>query len=894
MSGRPPRAAERLLRACLGSTDAADFIVGDLRQEYAALRARSGRVVAAVWYWREAATVGVRYVGRGAGGPSLVADVGGGVKSALRVFRTAPGFAGAVVMTLALGLGVNATMFGAVDRVLLSPPEHVVDHRDLRFLHLSGLGSRSLNFPRAYAFPEYEAIREVAVLDGAAVFSPRRGATMGSGPEARRVVVQDVSAEFMPLLGVVPSEGRFFDAADDRPGAPPVAVISHGFREREFGNVPDVVGRTVAVGSHRYEVVGVTPPGFTGSELQPIDIWLPLRMNVRLTATWDVLGSRGARWFRVVVRLADGVDDAAAEARLTEAHTAAVSAWLDAGGEGGDETVGGRVHTGAFLMALGPSGDTSSRLTVWLGGVSLLVLLIACANVANLMLARGLDRQRERALHMAFGVGRRRLVVQALAEALLLAGVGGAAALLMAHWSGRALYGVLLPAIPLPAPVVNMRLLAFLGAVVLLTTVVAGLLPALQAIRTSPGDVLRRTRRGMSRSRGRVRGLLTLGQVSLSTVLLVGAGLFVQSLRNSLAVDVGFDPDPLINVEFEMASSAEPGALDALVREASRALASMPGVTGVTASWDSRPLYGWNEDSSMRPSRLDSIPPLAGGGPYIYAGTEGYAETAGLRIVEGRAFRAEDYATGAAPVIMVSRSFAEGAWPGADPLRECVSLRADQGHGPCRPVVGVYEDLMVHSLGDRGLWSATWPLAPDAEGLRGLLLRIEGEADDHVQPIRDRLAGLSADLRYVHVLPMAARVERLRGSWRVGATLFSIFGALALMVASLGLYSVLAFSVARRSREIGIRSALGARRLNLVAMVLGRAGVLLAGGLLSGIGVAAVAGRVMDVLLFGVPALNPAVFVAVAGVLGAAGLLAAWIPAWRATAIDPVGAMAAE
>ncbi|MEQ9569224.1 MAG: hypothetical protein RLN75_03450, partial [Longimicrobiales bacterium] len=207
MSAAPPRVAERLLKTCLGSADAADFIVGDLRQEYAALRSRRGRLVAATWYWREATTVGARYIGRGARGPSLASDVGGGIEGGVRVFRTAPGFAGAVVLTLALGIGANATIFGAVDRVLLSPPEHVLDHRALRFLHLSGLGSRSLNAPRAYSFPDYEAIRDLPVLDGAAAFSPRRGATLGSGAEARRVITQDATAEFLPLLGVVPAVG---------------------------------------------------------------------------------------------------------------------------------------------------------------------------------------------------------------------------------------------------------------------------------------------------------------------------------------------------------------------------------------------------------------------------------------------------------------------------------------------------------------------------------------------------------------------------------------------------------------------------------------------------------------------------------------------------------------
>ncbi len=908
----PPRYAERILRVCLFRAPASECIVGDLRQEYAAARTRRGAIVAGLWYWAQVAAVGSRYLlggnpevqfgvaGKPQGpSPSGLRDLACELLGALRIFRTAPGYASAVIVTLALGIGANATMFGAVDRVLLSPPEHVQDHEQLRFLSLAGLGQRSNNAPMAYSFPDYEAIRDLPVLASAAAYRPRGSMVLGSGPEARTVVVQDATAEFFPLLGVTPAQGRFFDARDDRTGATPVAVLSHGFWDREFGQDTEVVGQTLSIGSEIYEVIGVAPRGFTGAEIRTVDVWLPLRMNVPLTVTnWEPLESRGAWWFRVIVRLAEGVTDAQAMAQLTAAHTAAIDSYLEAGGELGDNAVGGSVKTGAFMMALGPNATTDTRITLWLAGVSLLVLLIACANVANLMLTRGIDRGRERAVRLALGVSGRRLISQALAEALLLAGVGGLAAAMVANWSGGALYGLLLPGIPLPDAAINLRLIGFLALVVLAASVAAGVLPAIQALHTAPGDVLRTAQRGFSRSGGRARSALTLGQVGLSTVLLVGAGLFVQSLRNATKVDLGFDHEAAINVELRLQAGLNGDRLDGLVRDAQAVLRGMPGVESVVISTDSRPLYGWNEQSRMRPSRIDSVPPLPAGGPFTYAASEGYVEAAGLRIVRGRGFEPADFAAGAPFALMVSRSFAEGAWPGLDPLRECITLDHGPndlaGPEPCRPVVGVYEDMMVRSLADRAIWSVTWPLPPDARGMRGILVRAEGDARALVQPIRDRLATLSSDIRFVDVIPMASRVESMRGPWRVGATLFSALGLLALVIASLGVYSVLAFTVAMRSHEIGIRAALGAQRRDLVIMIVTRATWLVGIGLVLGIAVVGIVGRFMDKVLFGVPAIHPGVVGVVAAVLTVAGLLAAWVPAWKATAIDPAGAMAAE
>ena len=487
-----------------------------------------------------------------------------------------------MILTLALGIGVNATMFGAVDRVL-SPPDHVQDHEDLRFLTLSGLGARTLNASMSYSFPDYLSIRDLPVLQAAAVYQPRRGITMGVGTEARRVIVQTAGAEFFPLLGVAPAVGRLFDSEDDRAGAPPVAVLSHGFWEREFGEDPDAIGQTITLADYQYEVIGVAPRGFTGANLEGVDVWLPIRMNIPLTTNWEVLGSRGARWFRVIVRMAPGVSDRDAEAQMTAAHMAGINAAIEAGEDLTVEERGGNVQLGAFIAALGPTADGDTANTLWLAGVSILVLLIASANVANLMLARGIDRQRDRAVRLAFGMNRRRLLFQAWAEALVLATAGGLAAMVVAGWSTRALYGLLLPGIPLPHSAVDGRLFGFLGLVVVGTAVVAGTIPALQALRTTPGEALRKGSRGTARRGDGVRSLLTVGQVGLSTVLLVAAGLFVQSFRNTLETDFGFDHEALINVNFEVGLGVDADRVDGLYREAFEVLEDFPGVERAVA-----------------------------------------------------------------------------------------------------------------------------------------------------------------------------------------------------------------------------------------------------------------------------------------------------------------------
>ncbi|MEE8117348.1 MAG: ABC transporter permease, partial [Gemmatimonadales bacterium] len=647
----PPVTAERMLAWCVRRDPAAACIVGDLREEYATLARSRSRTSVRRWYWVQVVGIGMRYLGRRSHQsgrtppPSLRTNrkatptwdiVMHHIAFAFRGLRRNPGFSAAVVVTLALGIGANATMFGVVDRLLLSPPPHVVDASQLRFLSLSGLGQRSVNSPRAYSFPDYRSIEHHPLLESAAAYAPLRWRTMNAGPDAQRVRVQRATASLFPTLGVRPEHGRFFTDADDITGAPLTAVLSFEFWEREFGRAPDVVGQTLVLGRGRYEVVGVAPAGFSGAELRAVDVWVPLQVSTGVENDWGPLDSRGAWWWRVVVRLERGVTDEAADAQLTAAHRAGIASYLEQGGRLGDDaSMGALVHTGSVITARGPTASTTTAVSMWLAGVSLVVLLIACANAANLLLARGIQRRRELAIRVALGAGRKRLTLQLLTEAGMLAGVAALAALLVARWTGGAVRSMLIPGMPLIVPGTNARLFVFVLIAAALTAALAGIVPALQASRTAPADVLRNSTRGNSNAHSTLRGALTIGQITLSVVLLVVAGLFVRSLSHAAEADLGFDHDQIIVVQIEGAAGIGRDRRNELYREAQSRITGLPGVEQAVLATETIPLWGYSEQHDIRTRDNDTIPRVPGGGPYTYSGTEGFVEALGIEVVRG-------------------------------------------------------------------------------------------------------------------------------------------------------------------------------------------------------------------------------------------------------------------
>lgn len=839
---------------------------------------------------------------------------------AVRGLRRSPGLSIAVILLLGLGIGANATMFGVIDRLLLRPPQHLEAWDRLRLVSLHRAGSpdrfrRSLTYPDSQAFPGTlsllagtDAPSSITfgahpVIAAAAAYTAPRLRTMGTGADATKVRVQLATAEYFPTLGVAPVRGRFFSQQEDTPGAPLTAVISERFWEQRYGRDPDALGRVVSIGRGRYEIIGVAPRGFSGAELATVDFWLPLRASTVVERSERDLRTRTMWWVRTVVRLAPGAGASQADALLTTTHITSHEAYLEAEtgaaeAGGGDqdyleehylETGRPYLTTSSVVAGRGANGTTSSSVALWLTGVSAVVLLIACANVANLLLARSLQNQREIAVRVALGVSRLRLIGQALLEALLLAGCGAVGAFFVARWTGALVHALLIPQVDYDAVSTAPRLAVFIAVATLLTALLAGMLPALQTVcAKSTAAVLGSHARGALALRSRLRGALIVGQTALSVTLLVAAGLFVRSLWNAAQADLGFEHDRALLVTIEASNGLRHDRLMALYRQALEQVEHLPGVAYATLISETTPLHGWSATDVSVPGR-DSVPVALGDGIYHYAGTPDFFRALGIRVTLGRAFEAEAFRTSAQPVAMVSESFARSVWPDQSPLEKCATIGvAEDGHEPpCRVVVGVFEDLAVSSLTDANLRAVATPTPPESTRLQGMIVRADGDPSQLIGSLRERVRGLSSDVRFVTIVPMSQRVERLTTPWRLGGALFSAFGLLALIVAAAGLGSFLAFDVAERQAELGIRAALGASPGHLVSFVIKRAIVFVASGLALGTVLALVTGPFVRELLFDVEPGDPLVFLVVFVALASVGALAGLVPARRATGTDP-------
>jgi predicted permease len=558
-----------------------------------------------------------------------------------------------------------------------------------------------------------------------------------------------------------------------------------------------------------------------------------------------------------------------------------------------------------LILARGPAAPPESRVARWLGGVSLIVLLIACANVANLLLASGARRRREVAVRLALGVTRGRLVAQMVVESVLLALAGGGVALLIAAAGGRLVRTVFLPGVAFRDGLGG-RAVGFTLVIAGLAGFVAGLGPAIQGTRDALASDLTAGSRGSMR-RSRARPLLTILQASLSVVLLVGAGLFVRSVARVRALDLGLDVDRLVFVglEFEKALTfgwepglpPDPSAIQLrndLYGEAMRRVQGAPGVLSVAATVAP---FGWALGSSVTVPGMDSIPQLAGGGPYYQDVTSGYARTVGLHVLRGRDLTDADDA-GSDPVALISETMARTLWPDADPVGRTFQAGSPSGSAlnPPWTVVGVVEDAVRDGIGDEPFMAFYRPYAQRAtRPLQGMYLRTEpGRAEEVAAAVAPILRSLDPRVRYATVRPLRQIIDPQARSWTLGATMFTIFGVLALIVAAVGLYSVLAFDVAQRTRELGIRTALGAAKGRLLGAILGEGFALAGFGVALGLVIAiAVAPYVRD-LLFEVSPRDPVVLTSVAAVLVVTALLASSLPALRATRVDPVVALRAD
>jgi putative ABC transport system permease protein len=814
------------------------------------------------------------------------------LRFALRSLRANPGFTAAVVLTLALGIGANTTMFGVLDTLLLKPPALVQDPGRVQRLYLQQQGQAGVG--SSASFPAYESMHHVAAF-GATAASFAARLSLGHGVHARLVDVNGVTASYFSLLGVRPALGRFFDATEDRLGATPVAVVSYRYWRRQLDGDPGVLGRTLAIGRFTYTVVGVTPEGFTGADLTEPDVWLPLR-----TATPDLndpqaLASPDWFWVKMCARLAPGATAAVAQAQATAAYRRAGIGFHRA------SATTTSVLLGPIQEARGPGMSGDGQVALWIGAVALVVLLVACANVANLLLARGLRRRREMAVRVGLGAGRTRLVRQLLVESLALALAGGAAGLVVALWAGGAVRAFLLPRLPGSASLLEPRLLLFTAAVATLAGVLAGSAPAWQTSRTNIADTLRAGGRDVTTTRGRLRAALLAIQVALTLVLLVGAGLFVRSLRNAETLDYGLDLDHLLIADAEvhggeMSRTDSPGGPNdpqsALYLRLLQRIQSNPVVTSAAVA-EGTP-YDFSFATNVGASGSEAMPSVASGGPYFNAVSADYFPTVGTRIVRGRGFTAADEARSAPPVTVVGQTFARLVWPNANPIGQCLYV-GDNG-STCVRVIGVAADARSRGVREDVTMLYYLPFGRHlvSPPLHGLLIRTRAPATLVEGDVRHALQAAEPDLPYVHVESLGQRIAPQWRSWRLGATMFTAFGLLALLIAGLGLYAVTAYGVTQRTQEIGVRMALGAQQRHVVRLAVAQATRAAAAGTVTGLVAALLLSRALRALLFEVAPGDPTALVAGIALLLAVAAAAAFVPARRAAKVDPMEALRYE
>ena len=816
---------------------------------------------------------------------SVVQDLRHGV----RIMRRNPGFVLVAVIVLGLGIGANAAIFGMVNALLLRPLP-VVEPGRLVALRPVGTGNHEENDKFSYA--------DLADLRGGAAevlagLLGRRFVHAAIGDEGAADVVwgELVTGDYFSVLGVQPLLGRGFLPDEDRtPGEKPVVVLGHHFWQDRFHADPAILGRTIRLNGHAFTVVGVAPPIFTGTQFAlGMDFWVPLMMHAVVEPeSAGMLENRAWHSLRVIGRLAPG-------ATLAGARRAAATV-ADRLARDHPETNAGRSATVVpeFDGRNPPQVTAGLKLGAALGlAVAALVLLIACANVANLLLARAAARRREVGVRLSLGAPRRRLVRQLLTEGVLLAAAGGAFGILLATWSSD-LLARFRPPIPFRLALdytPDGRVLLFTAVVSILTVFVFALAPALQASRGDLVRLLHDRPAGRGR-RPRLGPALVVGQVALSFAILAAAGLFLRSLANATRIDPGFEPRGLALASFDLQLLGYDETRGrAFSEELLRRVRALPGV-GDAAIVDNIPLdTNWN---TVGPVLAEGQPlPEEGKGlrAEVAIASPGLFRTFGVVLARGRDFSERDTADATA-VIVINETLTARLWPGEEAIGK--RLRFGGADAPLREVIGVARDMKSRTLGEAPIPFLYLPLGQTYRSELTLLVRGERGTAGLLEAMRREVAGLDAGLPVYGLRTMEEHMGYALWWTRMGATLAAVFGGLALLLATVGLGGLMAYTVRQRTREIGVRVALGARPADVQRLVLGRGLGLTLGGLGAGLVTALLVGQVMRSALYGVSAIEPAVLVAVSLLLGAAALLASWLPARRALRIEPMLALRSE
>jgi putative ABC transport system permease protein len=801
------------------------------------------------------------------------------VRYAARGFLKSPGFTAVALVALALGIGANTAIFSVVNAVLL----RALPYRDADRLVAMWEDNRNANHPRNTISPTnfLDWKSQAKSFEGMAAFYDRRFNLTGAGDPVA-VPSQVAETNLFTVLGANPLLGRTFTEEDGEKGRGNVIVLSYGFWQRQFGGATDVIGKTVTLEGAPVTVVGVMPTDFkwfvkeNSQTGKPAELWVPTRLRA-------VPG----RYLSAVGRLKPGVSLAAAHDEMN-----AVMAHI------GQERPEYNTNMGATLVPVREqlAGEIRTPLLILLGAVAF-VLLIACANVANLMLARAASRSKEIAIRAALGAGSRRIVRQLLTESLLLSVVGGLLGIGLATWGVDALVALSPPNLIGAAQVgVSLPVLGFTLLISVLTGVVFGLMPALEASRTDANDALKEAGRGNTGSRRSrfTRSAFVVAQVALALVLLVGAGLLVRSFKRLVSVDPGFDPSHLLTmrVQLPVRKYKEDSQVVNFYRQATAQIASLPGVRSVSVA-NYLPFYtGLGARTRFWIDGQPAPPPGNEPATDVRVTDENYFRTLGIPVLQGRAFTAQEAAEDRHTII-ISEALARKYFPGENPLGKRIAVEM-MDQPPMNEIVGVVGDVRYDKLDGETYPMVYWTHPQLTYSEMTFVVRTDGDPVSVAGAARGVIQSIDPQQPVADVRTMESWIGESVARARFGTLLLTVFSSLALALAAVGIYGVMAYTVAQRQQEIGIRMALGAQTSDVLQMIMRQGmGMTLVGvalGLAGGLALT----RVITGLLFGVSATDPVTFAAVALLLTLVALVACLVPARRAMRVDPMTALRYE
>ena len=907
-----PRIPRMLLRLLLRG-DAREVVLGDIEEEFTAyvLPLRGARV-ARRWFWRQALG-SVRSV-LFARGPerrlppsgaehrsprrshreSVVAALLHDLRYAYRSLVKHPGVSSLAVVTLALGIGATTSIFSLANTLVLRPIPGVQYAKRQAEIVVAVFTENGYS-PRGVTFTDYGEIMEgLPAWFGIAGHSRTSVHVAGGGAPAQRLGAEVVMASYFDVLGVVPRAGRLLQPTDDVPGAPPTTVISDRLWARLFDRTENLAGATVKLNGVQHAVIGVAPPGFHGTErFGDTDVWFPgashagvKHLSGEVLKHWSRM-----RYYRFVGRLLDGATFEEGQAQLT----AAVRALAEGGTEAGERfrEQDARVFPGLGIFEL--ARERLSRTLQMLMGVVTLVLLIACANVTNLLVFQGIRRQGERAVRRALGASNARVVREQLVESVVLALVGGVLGVLFALGLARIFEGTSFMGVQAVQNVeLDPRVLAFTAGVSVLVGVVFGTVPALMGIRDDFATALKDSSITETGRRPYLRGGFAVLQLAASVTLLVGALLFLGTLRNLRRVDLGFDPDGVTT--FYVSPGDQGYSLDQMMAYHTALLdrvRSLPGVQSASLS-EGFP-FGYSHVDHIYPAGEpeETMVDVRRNGV-----TLDYFRTMGIHLLGGRVFtQGEVFTAGGDYPVVLSEALAARLFGEVSPLgRELRSRRRYDGSVDTFRVVGVVRNTTLNSLREEDRMMLYWPLARMPRNLGSVVLLVKSpEAQAAVAAaVREVAAGLDSSLPLYGEERMQERVEASLSEERLFARTLALLAIVAVVLAAVGLYGLVAFGVAERTREFGIRIALGADQRRILRLVMRQAGVLAVLGVGLGLAGAVGLGRIVESRLFGVEPVNVIVYVSAAVALGLVALVASYRPARAATLVDPVAALKYE